>query len=340
MAQKNEIVYENGPVPLDESWWAAVLEDVEAQYGPKILPPQNPPSVEGKVPRGESSQNLDNSGGSKNQVTSKEIDWAWVKRLYEQDLVIDLEVADHNRGGLLVGGDSIQGFVPASHLIGLSKKNQNKNRDTLLSPYIGRMLRLKVIECDQDRGRIVLSERAAQTDSGKRLELLNKLKVGDHMSGKVTTITDFGVFVDLGGVEGLIHISELSWGRVCHPNEIVSVGEEIDVHILQIDRIKTRVALSLKRLNPNPWESIHARYKPGQIVNATITNVVSFGAFARLDDGLDGLIHISEFGGRDALQSIKDTLSEGQTVIVSILHIDPERQRLGLSLHKGVDGVM
>ena len=339
MARNRETKYRNVPPPLDESWWAAVLDDVEAQSKSMTKPSDYKSDAQNETLKEESPTRQDLSENIKTEDLSQGINWEWVKQLYEEDLVIDLKVIDHNRGGLLVSGESIQGFVPASHLIRLSKKSLTINREELLSSYIGQILRLKVIECEQERGRIVLSERAAQTKSGTRLELLKQLKEGDQIPGKVTTITNFGVFVDLGGVEGLIHISELSWGRVCHPNEIVSIGEELMVHILQIDHEKTRVALSIKRLNPNPWDSIHGCYTPGQVTNATITNIVSFGAFARLENGLDGLIHISEFSNQESGPTFENTLSEGQSVKVSILHIDSDRQRLGLSLYQGDDGV-
>ena len=332
MARNKEIQIKHGPVPLDESWWTAVLEEVESQHTPKPKPSNHLHDEPDILPEKEATPATQTVRVEADQDEPKEIDWRYVKQLYEQDLVIHLEVSDHNRGGLLVCGGNVQGFVPASHLVGLSKNKMKQEREELLSPYIGRSLRLKVIECDQERGRIVFSERAAQTDPGMRLELLNQIKVGDCRAGRVTTITDFGVFVDLGGVEGLVHISELSWGRVCHPDEIVSIGQEISVYILQIEREKARVALSLKRLVPNPWEFVQSRYSPGQIADAVITNIVSFGAFARLDDGLDGLIHISEFGERAGTMEIENLLSEGQPVKVCILHIDPDRQRLGIEL--------
>jgi small subunit ribosomal protein S1 len=333
MALESDPQYDRNPIHLDESWWTAVLEDIEARYSPKSKP-KGDPLVTSE--RDSSKEPV----GTITEGESDNINWNWAKQLYEQDRVICLEVADHNRGGLLVYGDEIQGFVPASHLIGLSQKTLKKNRDDLLSPYIGRSINLKVIECDQERGRIVFSERAAQTEDGSRLELLKTLNIGDHRSGRITTITDFGVFVDLGGVEGLIHISELSWGRVCHPADIVSIGDVIQVYILQIDQEKARVALSVKRLHPNPWDTVHSRYQIGQTAKAVITNIVSFGAFARLEDGLDGLIHISELGQSISPKNIKNILSEGQEVNVCILHIDSTRQRLGLSLETDGDGVV
>ncbi len=333
MALKRNPEYDNGPIHLDESWWTAVLEDIEAQYSPKSKPNSDQPDKAHTISNKETIH-------QKEGAPSDETNWNWAKQLYEQDLVVSLDVADHNRGGLLVHGEKIQGFVPASHLVGLSNKTLEKDRDDLLSAYVGRSIKLKVIECDQERGRIVFSERAAQTEAGSRLELLNTLNIGDRRIGRITTITDFGVFVDLGGVEGLIHISELSWGRVCHPKDIVTVGEDIEIYTLQVDRKKARVALSIKQLHPNPWDTVHSRYQTGQTTKAVITNIVSFGAFARLEDGLDGLIHISELEDKESSQDIKDIISEGQEVAVCILHIDSTRQRLGLSLDTGDDGVV
>jgi small subunit ribosomal protein S1 len=318
MVQKKEREFIDGPIPLDESWWNAILNDVEGLSKPASHPqPEN-------VPQDETSKEDSADDGIK---------WEWIEYLYDQDQVVSLEVTNHNRGGLLVNGEGIQGFVPASHLIGTAKNPNKEDREELLSSYLGQSLQLKVIECDPERGRIVFSERAAQSNPGSRLELLNTLKVGDCIRGVVTTITNFGVFIDLGGVEGLIHVSELSWGRVCDPNEVVSLGDEVEVCILQIDHERNRVALSLKRLQPNPWDTIHDRYHEGQIAEAVITSTVSYGAFARLEDGVDGLIHISGISNQNANQKPGDIFFEGQPVRVKILSIDASRQRLGLSIH-------
>ena len=326
--KKHEMI--KGPINPDESWWAAILEDVETR--------QNVPTIEigGQSLNDELTELADTTSEilpSQSVGEKEEINWDQVIKLYKGDEVIRLNVSSHNRGGLLVRGNGIQGFVPASHLVDLSQTKLKKNREKTLSTYVGRSLRLKVIECDQEKGRIVLSERAALAEPGKRLELLNSLEEGDKIEGSVTTITDFGVFVDLGGVEGLIHISELSWGRVCHPREVVALGDKIKVYILSIDRQKSRLALSMKRLVPNPWETVNSRYYPGKITQAVITNIVPFGAFARLEEGLDGLIHISEFGVQTEDKGIGEIVNEGQIVKVCILHIDSDQQRLGLSLH-------
>jgi len=343
MAQNTEREYIDGPLPIDESWWTAVLGDVEALYADidreeipggsvKVTAKENLPSGNGddkkeKVPFIEGEPDTD-------------IDWDLVKDLYDRDQVICLKVEYFNKGGLLVRGEDIQGFVPASHLINLSGISSQEDRDDYFSNCVGNSLLLKVIECDQERGRVVLSERAAQTDPGSRVELLKTMCEGDCIQGRVTTITDFGVFVDLGGVEGLIHISELSWGRVCHPDSVISIGDDISVKVLGIDKDKSRVALSFKRLHPNPWETVNDRYHLGEITGAVITNIVSFGAFARLEDGLDGLIHVSEFRKQGCDQEIRELYSEGQHIEVSIINIDPNQQRLGLGLPDKGDGGM
>jgi len=191
-----------------------------------------------------------------------------------------------------------------------------------------------VIECVPEDERVVFSERAAQSEAGKRAELFSSLRPGQNVKGSVTNITDFGVFVDLGGVEGLIHISELSWGRVSHPNQIVKMGSSIDVQVLDLAPERCRVALSLKRLMPNPWETAVVDFPKGCVKPATITSVLSFGVFARLDAGVEGLIHASEIPLAEG-KPLKEVLFEGQSVQVRVLHLDPAHQRMGLSMRLG-----
>ncbi len=318
MVLKDERRYIKGPLPLDESWWTAVLKDVEERYSGD----ETSISSQGKPPEDQQARAEDG------------INWCRVKDLFEQDQVIQLEVTGYNRGGLLVQGEKVFGFVPISHIHGVHTRQSRKKCEAWLSSYVGRHLRLKVIEYDPAQERIVFSERAARAKPGSRIKLLNSLEVGDCLTGRVSTITKFGVFVDLGGVEGLIHISELSWGRVTHPKEVVALGEEVEVCVLQLDKERQRIALSLKRLRPNPWETIHTRYQTGQVTSARITDIVSYGAFARLEDGLDGLIHVSELRSSGIGTSPADLFDEGQEVQVRILHIDPQRHRLGLSLYE------
>ncbi|MBN1145895.1 MAG: 30S ribosomal protein S1 [Anaerolineales bacterium] len=308
----------NGPPPMEEAWWQAVLAEDEAQY--TLNSAKN------------SCHEESTSHAEKAEVEEALIlDWRKAIELYEQDQVVDLQVSGCNRGGLLVSGGGLQGFVPVSHLVEMPC--QENDLELWLEKYVDRILNLKVIECDQERGRVVFSERAAQSSPGSRKELLNKLQPGMCVVGVVTNITDFGVFVDLGGVEGLVHVSEISWGRVHHPADVVSLGQEVEVYVIQVDQERARVALSLKRLRPNPWETAGERFFEGQVTEAVITSIVPFGAFARLEEGLDGLIHVSEMNLSNPSLRPEHVLKEGQKIQVRVLHVDADKQRLGLSLN-------
>lgn len=310
---------QGGPPPLDEAWWEAVLAEDEALGS--ALPP-----------KGQAQGNSGGkSSGTRAAAEPEPMNWDKATALYEQDETVCLQVTGYNRGGLLVTGEGLQGFVPISHLVEMPGADVDPER--WLEQYVKQSLQLKVIECDQERGRVVFSERAALAEPGSRNQLLHRLKGGDCVRGTVTNITDFGVFVDLGGVEGLIHVSEISWGRVHHPADVVTLGQKVEVFIINVDRERARVALSLKRLYANPWETAQTRYFPGQVTDAVVTSIVPFGAFARLEEGLDGLIHISEISPGNPNLRPGEILREGQQVRVRVLHVDGSRQRLGLSLH-------
>lgn len=299
------------PPQLGDSWWKAALSAGEENLNSTFDQ--------------DDSEGLPDLLPSLILLTQPENDWTYVKRLYESDEIIQLKVVGCNQGGLLVQGDIINGFVPSSHLLAGHKKKE----------YLGQIISLKIIEYDQDRCRVVLSERAAQAEAGTRLKLLDSLEEDTCIPGVVTTLTEFGAFVDLGGMEGLIHISELSWGRVDHPSDVVEIGDNLEVYILNIDREENKVALSLKKMCSNPWENIEERYQPGQVVEAVVKNIVSYGAFVRLEEGVDGLIHVSELGGNGDQVSPWDVLEENQKVRVEIIHLDPKEQRLGLRLDTG-----
>jgi small subunit ribosomal protein S1 len=247
--------------------------------------------------------------------------------------VVELPVIGFNRGGLLVEARSLRGFVPVSHLLDFEGGVPEQDRQGRLAAYVGSRLCLKVIEHDTGRGRLVLSQRAAQSGPGQRLSLLTSLLPGDVVSGIVTNITRFGVFVDLGGVEGLIHVSELSWGRVRHPQDVVACGQQLRVKVLSVERQHCRVALSLKELLPDPWQKIAEQHAVGDLVEGVITNVVRFGAFVGLPEGLEGLIHISELGEGSLLHP-RNAVREGERVRARIIHLDPASRRLGLSLRQ------
>lgn len=316
MNEKEEVFEENLDA-VSEGWWASVLAEDDCYSEAAV--------------RREQFYSEERLTQESEEIDTQDIDWEYVEGLFEDEIVISATVIDFNKGGLLVCGDSLQGFVPVSHLDDVLCLETNEARISKLENYVGCRLMLKVIECDERRGRIVLSERAAQTEPGQKQKLLDQLKVGQKVEGRVTNLTDFGVFVDLGGVEGLVHISELSWGRVMHPKDHIQINHNIEVLVLQINREQCRVSLSVKRLKPNPWDDVHERYPKGRILNGMITEIVKFGAFARLEDGLEGLIHISEMGFMDG-ETLEDIVSEGQEVHVEVVLVDSERQRMSLRL--------
>ena len=301
--------YSEPEMPIqDDGWWASVLADEESR---------------GSAPAAK-SQNAEEAGKPLN-------DWGKAGKLYRQDEFISMSVTSFNRGGVLVEGEGLNGFVPCSHLVDLPSQADEDCREDNLSAYVGRLLRLKIIECMPDESRLVFSERAARAEAGKRPELFNTIQTGQHLCGEVTNVTEFGVFVDLGGVEGLIHISELSWGRVSHPSQICKIGQRVEVQVMEIAPERCRIALSLKRLTANPWEKAQASYPINRVVPAVVTALVPYGAFARLEEGLEGLIHTSEIP-LPPNQNIKDFLTPGQSVQVRVLQVDAPRQRLGLSM--------
>jgi small subunit ribosomal protein S1 len=301
------------PPPMDEAWWASLLGDDE----------HNAPPLR-RIP----VRDEERMGPHRCQA-----DWAWARELYDTDAIVDLTVSGCNRGGLLVDARSLRGFVPVSHLMDIEPAAEEPERSARLARYAGRAISVKVIEYDPERGRLVFSERAAQAAPGQRNQLLATLEAGTRTRGVVTNITRFGVFLDLGGLEGLIHVSELSWGRVRHPADVVRCGQTLDVVVLSIDRDQGRVGLSLKETLPDPWRTVDGRYHVGDIVEGTVTNIVRFGAFIGIEEGLEGLIHASEMGsqgeGDDA-----GRLEEGDRVRARIIHVDAAERRLGLSLRQ------
>ncbi len=292
----------------DEGWWASVLAE-------------------------EVRQDFSSSGFDKreSQKENSLLDWEQIKLIFDQDEIVSLKVSSYNKGGLLVEGFGISGFVPCSHLTNIPAQVKEYQREEFLSAYVGKTINLKIIECNQDENRIILSERAARAIAGKRTEIFFSLQPGQVVAGDVTNVTEFGAFVDLGGVEGLIHISELSWGRVIHPGQIVQLGQRVEVIVLDVNPEKCRIGLSLKRRKPNPWENVEARYPVNSMANAVITMLVPFGAFARLEEGLEGLVHTSEIP-LPINSTLQEFLKPDQTVQVRIIQVDASRQRLGLSM--------
>lgn len=264
----------------------------------------------------------------------REKDWLRAQGLLESGEIWQGEVTGYNQGGLLVQFGHLRAFVPASQL---SRQNRRRLSATELQErfkeYVGQTLSLKVVYLERARQQLILSERQAkqQIRRQNRARLLNELIEGEIRRGTVRQIRGFGAFVDLGGAEGLIHISELAWKRVRHPDEILQVGDEIDVYILHLDHERQRIGLSLKRLQPNPWNIVQESYTIGQLVKGTVTNVVDFGAFVALDVGVEGLVHISELADPQPQKPHK-VVRRGDELVVRILSIDSIGQRMGLSL--------
>jgi len=261
-----------------------------------------------------------------------EHDWREAERRRETGETFELDVIGYNRGGLIARFGEIRGFIPASQVFELRGKTQEQPEQKT-AKMVGKRLRLKVIEVDRGKNRLILSETAASREwrSEQKDRLLAELKEGEIRHGRVSGLADFGAFVDIGGADGLIHLSELSWQPVQHPQDIVQVGQEVDVLVLSVDREKKRIALSLKRTQPEPWDRVMQKYHVGDLVQATITKLTSFGAFARLDDGVEGLVHISELSDAHIAHP-KNVVSVGDVLTLRIVRIEPERRRLGLSL--------
>ena len=260
--------------------------------------------------------------------------WHILQQNFENGDVIEGEAVDYNKGGLLVNVEGIRGFVPMSQLAAPVAFDPSADPSrSPLADLIGNHLKLKVIEINRRRNRLILSEKQVmrQQREALRQSLFAELDTGQVRKGRVTGIREFGAFVDIGGVDGLVHLSEFSWGQVEPPEKTLSIGDEVDVYVLRVDRENMKVALSFRRLHPEPWESIHEKYHVGQTVTATVTKVTTFGAFARLDPAIEGLVHISELSD-GPVRHPSDVVSEGQELTLKILRIEPERRRLALSL--------
>lgn len=280
----------------------------------------------------------DRSGNILLSISKAQIarDWERAHEMYDSGEVFQSKVAGHNKGGVIVYVGEVRGFVPASQLAHQRRgQYRDKNAAQPWSELIGEELWLKVIECDAEQNRLILSEQAARRQRRKamRAELLAKLAEGDIVTGEVTSLADFGAFVDLGGADGLIHVSELSWERVRHPSDVLSIGDEVEVQVISIDDDRKRIGLSMKRLQAEPWSMIGERYQVGDLVQGTVTKLTVFGAFARIDGGVEGLIHISELADRP-VNHPSEVVKPGDEVTLRIIRIEPERRRIGLSLRQ------
>lgn len=260
-------------------------------------------------------------------------DWIDAEAMMESGGILECEIIGYNKGGAIVPFGRLRGFVPASHLTDLTPGMSDRKRQQRLAKLRGEKLPMKVIEVDRRRRRLVLSQRDAQKEweEKRKGELLENLNEGDVLKGTISGLRDFGVFVDLGGADGLVHISELAWHRIDHPREVVKVGDEIEVVVLKLDRDEQRISLSRKQVLANPWDSVEERYQVNQLVEGKITRILDYGAFAEIEPGIEGLLHVSQLS-RTNVENVGEVVKEGETHLLRIVSIDPNRQRIGLSL--------
>lgn len=315
------------PPPPDDGYWSALLGDEEIRHSEISVP-------EDANWQAYSATETEDYVPSNGFPIEDLPDWNEVERVEQADEIVTLDVVGYNRGGLLVRWGELRGFVPASQLVEFPSNHEiEATRINILSNYVGQSLELRIIELDRAKNRLILSQRAAQTKQGQREHLLENLSNGDVIIGTVTNLCSFGAFIDLGGIEGLVHISELSWGRVRHPSDILKQNQKVEVYVLDVVPDEGRVVLSVKRLQKDPWAGVEDRYQVGQLVTGKITNVVDFGAFVCIEAGLEGLVHISELAEGQFLHPL-NVVQEGNTVTAKILHIDGKERRLGLSLRQ------
>lgn len=262
-------------------------------------------------------------------------DWIEAEELMKTGDIFEGEVIGYNKGGAIVPYGRLRGFIPASHLAVLTRGLNDRQRQQKLAKLRGTKIPLKVIEVDRQRRRLVFSQRDAQKewDELQKGELLDRLQEGDTLHGRVSGLRDFGIFVDLGGVDGLVHISELAWHRIDHPREVVKVGDEIDVYVMKIDRDDQRISLSRKKMLPNPWDTVEQRYHINQLVEGCITRIVDYGAFAEIEPGVEGLLHLSQLS-RGQVENAGEVVKEGEVHLLRVVSIEKDRQRIGLSLRQ------
>ncbi|MGC9347147.1 MAG: S1 RNA-binding domain-containing protein [Anaerolineae bacterium] len=257
--------------------------------------------------------------------------WDEARELYHRHTVLELPVSEYNRGGLIAFWHGIECFIPASHLIAYPFPADPTAREACFAEYVGKTLRLCVIEVEPARNRILLSERQVDECELEEPEWPDWLCSGSVCDGVVTSVRPFGAFVDIGPMEGMVHISEISWGRVRHPEEFVSPGQEVRVKILNVDLEHQRVGLSIKRLRENPWNSVQDYLSPGDVVRGSIASVERFGLFIELLEGIEGLLHISELSRASCADDLYRSYACGDEIAVRILNMTPEDHRIALA---------
>lgn len=276
------------------------------------------------------------------QRAEEEKDWQVVENLHETQELYEGEIGGFNKGGLIVHIGRLRGFVPASQIsISRRRRSEGDSPEKRWGDMVSEPIACKVIEVDRRRNRLILSERAAAREARKALKerLIHELEPGEVRTGYVISLADFGAFVDIGGADGLVHVSEISWKRISNPRDVLKVGQEVQVKVLAIDPDRNRISLSMKDLESSPWEMIQNTLKEGQLVEGVVTKLTKFGAFASItnlaDYDIEGLIHISELSDKH-IEHPREMVKEGQTLTLRVVKLDVERRRIGLSL-KAVD---
>ena len=259
--------------------------------------------------------------------------WHELQRRHDEGEVFDGRVTGSNKGGLLVNVEGVNAFVPLSQIVGIT--GDREQAIAQLAEYEGRSLRFKVIEINRRRNRVILSERAAVQEwrAEQKDRLLDELHEGEIREGRITSIRPFGVFVDLGGADGLAHLSELSWDRDVDPEQMFTIGQQVSVYITKIDKESKKIGLSIRRASPEQWDEVVAKYEVGQMVASTVTKLVTFGAFARIEGPVEGLVHVSELADR-RITHPREVVTENDVIPVKIVRIERDRHRLGLSLRQ------
>jgi len=262
--------------------------------------------------------------------------WRVLEKAKEEDKPVDGIIIGSNRGGAVVQAEDVQGFIPLSQLVGPARELFVPKKENAKDGFIGMKITFKIFELNRRRNRAIFSEKAVlqQERAIKKKELIETLQVGNILKGRIVGVSTFGAFVDIGGADGLIHISELSWDPVTSPADVVTVGSEMDVYVVKIDKENLKIALSLKRLTPEPWEIIKDQLIVGEKIDASVTKITTFGAFVRTDHGVEGLLHVSEISHEEitSVEEIEKLVSVGQKLNLTIVNVDTERKRLGLSI--------
>jgi len=266
----------------------------------------------------------------------EQLSWENVEKLLEDSDVIESKIIGFNKGGLIASVESLRGFIPSSQISALRRTQATGDTpEQRWQKMVGQPISVRVIEVDRERRRLILSEKAASNESRQSIKerVLEELVEGEVYTGRVTSVANFGAFINLNGADGLVHLSEISWDHIEHPREVLEVGQEVDVKVINIDREKKRIGLSIRALQEDPWKARLEKYSVGQLVEGVITRLTKFGAFARLEGEIEGLIHISELS-ENRIEHPKEVLKEGDVKSLRVIRIDPDQRRIGLSLRK------